>query len=1615
MSKKPREIYTYALAVFESIFPRISNGIGDEKPKLVGPSSGANSAFQYAGNQNEFGGYYKVVPMNVLQLITNSTGTGHRFNITLDPSFVYVELDPLSVSPEVITYFRDNAVRSIVTGEDSEARATKIEELEGMERFFIGMMDGFSREEIESDGVNKRPRNVLQYVLPGELFANLVSEMDTVSIFIINDLANFNESDMFKIFGGSFSRLNEFDVSQRSRTLTQLGIIPTAEFLSQRNLSSPSTQVSLLRSFISNTGLYAFNTSLGRFNTPYQPGRSEEGRNNSRDNENERLEQIIDDMRKFGQQGPTSSPRDPSIRSMMGKLTVHFGEEFTKMYGANIEGNNQDVFNELINEVNDYYDSNTLESQMFSWTLYKTVEHSLANTLGGDEVGTTGLPGLNDTSVDAMRNAILFDLILSNQYPDVYSRLSSASDDEFDAILQEATNAVSNDYDLNIEPEAYTAGLNQFSDAVSAMYDAIENETNLIRSEYDLDDLGITDFSEHGEVMQVKASQILAGQGMENLRVPLSGHAPGLVLKGHVDGIQVSSSVGDSTYEKKVTVTGQGLELPLKRQIIFFDNLNPDRMLTLNILNYGIKTSTPIGAAIDVMELFASDYIEIKEADSDEVYVESHHAKNYRYFLDKQGSLMVRGSLAHREPLDEDNKPMLYTPLHYIHNGFLHVIREIFDEVRLEEKVQNQLTQGLEQNNLYAVLTSILSSSSPYAWFVDEYGFIKVRYENSSAAYTTSTIVSPIIEDEHIISISTSTSEERVFTITEVTPQALSLGMPSEGYITGVFGRSISPSVSESYALYSVANFNPKDPEVISLLSKALSVFDSEVTTAFNDVHSSRTGAIDSIYNIPNQPIPIPPPPPATDIPLDIPLDIDMGPDEDVYAPNQEQNTTTEVDMNKAKAATEDVPLDDPEDSDYPNLDWDVEKSRDTAYLEEELRYRQELLFARYAQLYPDEPEPFVTDTFRSASVQDALLAEGTKTKASSLTSYHTQIPVLAFDLAFRRPGSPWGDTSLFDKAGEIGYELGLEWGGFWTMDVEGIVDPPHFQVPNYRGQLRTGNPINWPPLPEWANDPGMPERRPGLPIDFAISDDKKGSKAGEDTDVGAKRQPQSSSSSGTGTDDFDNEPEAINLANLVFSEQPVGLSDSSRTSSNYDVDHRLLSGSLTDSINAPLNSSGIELTGTGENRYRRMLATLAINGARPDNIVELATGDSEQARRVRNILENSGIHVKEKDLQSFDSSALVLNTTQSRQLPYQGFELQDTVPEQISADLFRYGLRLYRLQDYYLTSIFFTRFRADTIRKLHELPIRSANVTILGKPSFKRGNTTLVTTKEIEDRRSNYINIGALLTLNDLGSDRDSLIFNADDVIREGLSPIYNYPFGGAGSVSEGSIRQHFQDAFSFILGESSNEPVSTSGYVPLHGIYSVGGAVSEYLSALATAAAKAHTSSYLSVHEKRLEDALLGVITEVYGSDYTFSDANNIVNLLSPQTYHAYQYYIDSVNHSWNFGASFRTTLNLDFGRPAVLCVIPKQIQRQRFGVDYDSMHVVGWLLTHSPYMLYNERGVKYEDVYEDHALYRFTVAQRKKENEFYTNTERYSIELALEKIRRKLLYPEIYGSIY
>lgn len=117
---------------------------------------------------------------------------------------------------------------------------------------------------------------------------------------------------------------------------------------------------------------------------------------------------------------------------------------------------------------------------------------------------------------------------------------------------------------------------------------------------------------------------------------------------------------------------------------------------------------------------------------------------------------------------------------------------------------------------------------------------------------------------------------------------------------------------------------------------------------------------------------------------------------------------------------------------------------------------------AKWSELYPDRPKPFLTCTFRPNAEQNALYNEGRinknpkKTNAKAGESPHNYAPSYAFDIAFLPNDKPtqldWNPRLFFDFNKVISeIEPRIEWGGSWAS----FKDNPHYQLKNWKEYLK--------------------------------------------------------------------------------------------------------------------------------------------------------------------------------------------------------------------------------------------------------------------------------------------------------------------------------------------------------------------------------------------------------------------------------------------------------------------------------------------------------------------------------------------------------------------------------
>ena len=454
---------TYPIVVIESLWPKLP----EEAPKIAGPEGSASNIFKTFGNSGEYAGYYKIVPLNILNINTTSNLNGHNFTITFDASYVYIELDPnnSSLPPKLVSDIRLSALN--VDAQDLHV--------------LVGVLGSKSPNEVGAAGVES-------YIVPYDTVATLVDELDTVTLYYISEEDLFEFDSLLRIGGGSFSRITPANADGSIKAARAVGL-PEA----RPRLETINDKILSFRSFLSGIGVLTYFDLAGRATYPYDL---------TRDNYREEAKRIqLKALNDYYDNG--GSYED---------LLQFFPEIVAKKLATKTISRQQ-----ITEELNNYYSSNSKVSLLLPFGFYKAIEITLVEVLGSS----------GNTSAIATTAAL--DAILAKYNPALFSKLR---EDSFDPVNIRAAIEFINSLKIprTIVVDDYLVGLNAFSDVLDEFYGKLES-----RLKKQLYDVTVNDVIE----------------------IPISSETPFTVLKGHITNVISSTSINNDSFAKTVTITGE--------------------------------------------------------------------------------------------------------------------------------------------------------------------------------------------------------------------------------------------------------------------------------------------------------------------------------------------------------------------------------------------------------------------------------------------------------------------------------------------------------------------------------------------------------------------------------------------------------------------------------------------------------------------------------------------------------------------------------------------------------------------------------------------------------------------------------------------------------------------------------------------------------------------------------------------------------------------------------------------------------------------------------------------------------------------------------------------------
>lgn len=126
-------------------------------------------------------------------------------------------------------------------------------------------------------------------------------------------------------------------------------------------------------------------------------------------------------------------------------------------------------------------------------------------------------------------------------------------------------------------------------------------------------------------------------------------------------------------------------------------------------------------------------------------------------------------------------------------------------------------------------------------------------------------------------------------------------------------------------------------------------------------------------------------------------------------------------------------------------------------------------------------------------------------------------------------------------------------------------------------------------------------------------------------------------------------------------------------------------------------------------------------------------------------------------DIQPTGNASLGAGTSQltrynwGRAIPRSGYvpidaDSKDSVPNMFSPELFRYGMRYQYINDHYGVHNDVMRPKAYNLLRFYKTPLKKGEVTVIADPTYRAGNTVLVTLKDRKTRSKAVIDIDATI-----------------------------------------------------------------------------------------------------------------------------------------------------------------------------------------------------------------------------------------------------------------------------
>jgi len=816
------------LVVFESAFPssldprdRDSYQGGLYFNEGFGNTSG-NSLYRTSQYQNKYLGYYKIIPLNVVNISTSASKEGNSFTVELLPDYVYVLYDKIEYLPKEI--------RDAIGEKNLDSNLTLMSYLDS---FLLGTYTSST--------------TLQSALLPKLNLASVLSPMDTVSIYIARIPEYISDSLESIFFGQNPGRIKEIDF----RKITSGKAV---KYLYEAGINISDLVKLLDRPASFSEKLYVFRKYSPNFLIT-QVGLGKDGILGTLIvrvyGNNDYRKSVWEQEKKLFQNFPNSITE---VQQLIGSILARKYVLAVKNGGVN-ERNR--VINNIISNIDSYYKSNPI-SHFISWSAYQTMLSIFAQMFGENYLNYKS-PSFRDIVMPIIKSFVIENLF-KDSYP---TALYSYDDLEIRNAAKRLSDYLSNlgvrdVFGKNSPDNIYTV----YKEGVNVLFKLVMNNIKTIKGSGLLNDnIGAKEFiDEKVEGITFKANQ--------------SGDGLALVLRGHITSISENFSIALGTASKSFRISGKGFEHPLESHEIFFDKVSI-KLVSQPVENFSVAISDPISAVKRILENFAPPRIVGRDLDADTLNVKIVQDRGFNAFLKVKGRYgdsptkypyIIHGNTLAPSYLADYSDLKIFTPIHYVSTNLISSLESVYRGLTNAQSPFFGINRNLpDRSSVLKAIKDAVSYNSLYRVFVNQFGELNLTFDISSISVPFSLSIIPPITDESFISGELSVDEKNVSTMVEVIPTSLSITAPSSPSLPIFYGRSTAEALYDLVEVYEIKTFdNSKDEgflkfldaatskvgeNVLRVIKKKISELEKKQRTSYEENLLQSLKTIDSIVN----------------------------------------------------------------------------------------------------------------------------------------------------------------------------------------------------------------------------------------------------------------------------------------------------------------------------------------------------------------------------------------------------------------------------------------------------------------------------------------------------------------------------------------------------------------------------------------------------------------------------------------------------------------------------------------------------------------------------------------------------------------------------------------------